>query len=187
MDILTAFGLSASAGLNAYIPLLVVSLLAKFTDLFQLSEPWNALESWWTIGILLLLSAVEFFADKIPAVNHINDLVQTLVRPTAGAILFAASTSVVSDLEPVLALILGLFVAGSVHAVKTVAVRPAVTATTGGAGNIPVSIAEDILSTVLSIVAAIMPVIIATIMVLLTALIVWWIWRRINATRAKSA
>jgi hypothetical protein len=187
MDILTAFGLSASAGLNAYIPLLVVSLLAKFTDLFQLSEPWNALESWWTIGILLLLSAVEFFADKIPAVNHINDLVQTLVRPTAGAILFAASTSVVSDLEPVLALILGLFVAGSVHAVKTVAVRPAVTATTGGAGNIPVSIAEDILSTVLSIVAAVMPVIIATIMVLLTALIVWWIWRRINATRAKSA
>jgi hypothetical protein len=186
MDILTAFGLSASAGLNAYIPLLVVSLLAKFTDLFQLSEPWNALESWWTIGVLLLLSVVEFFADKIPAVNHINDLVQTLVRPTAGAILFAASTSVVSDLEPILALVLGLFVAGSVHAVKTVAVRPAVTATTGGAGNIPVSIAEDILSTVLSIIAAVMPVIIATIMVLITALIIWWIWRRINATRVRS-
>jgi hypothetical protein len=185
MDILTAFGLSASAGLNAYIPLLVVSLLAKFTDLYQLSSPWDALESWWTIGVLVLLSAVEFFADKIPAVNHINDIVQTLVRPTAGAILFAASTSVVSDLQPVLALILGLFVAGSVHAFKTVAVRPVVTATTGGAGNIPVSVAEDILSTVLSIVAAVMPVIIATIMVLVTALIVWWIWRRINAGRAQ--
>ena len=185
MDILTAFGLSASAGLNAYIPLLVVSLLAKFTDLYTLSEPWNALESWWTIGILVMLSAVEFFADKIPAVNHVNDIVQTLVRPTAGAILFAASTSVVTDLQPVLALILGLFIAGSVHAVKTVAVRPAVTATTGGAGNVPVSIAEDILSTVLSITAAVMPVIIATIMVLITALIVWWIWRGINASRAK--
>ena len=185
MDIITAFGLSASAGLNAYIPLLVVSLLAKFTNLFTLSEPWNALESWWTIGILIFLSAVEFFADKIPAVNHVNDIVQTLVRPTAGAILFAASTSVVTDLQPVLALILGLFIAGSVHAVKTVAVRPAVTATTGGAGNVPVSIAEDILSTVLSIIAAIMPVIIATIMVLITTLIVWWIWRGINASRAK--
>ncbi len=187
MDILTAFGLSASAGLNAYIPLLVVALLAKFTNFIQLSSPWNALESWWTIGILVVLSAVEFFADKIPAVNHVNDLIQTLVRPTAGAILFAASTSVVTDLEPVLALILGLFVAGSVHAVKTVAVRPAVTATTGGAGNVPVSIAEDILSTVLSIIAAVMPVIIATIMVLVTALIIWWIWRRINANRAKNA
>jgi hypothetical protein len=185
MDILTAFGLSASAGLNAYIPLLVVSLLAKFTDLLQLSEPWNALESWWTIGILVLLSAIEFFADKMPAVNHVNDIIQTLIRPTAGAILFAASTSVVTDLQPVLAMILGLFVAGSVHAVKTIAVRPAVTATTGGAGNIPVSIAEDILSTILSIVAAVMPVIIATIMVLVSALIVWWIWRRINASRVK--
>lgn len=187
MDILTAFGLSASAGLNAYIPLLVVSLLAKFTDLFHLSEPWNALESWWTIGILILLSAVEFFADKVPAVNHVNDIIQTLIRPTAGAILFAASTSVVTDLQPVLAMILGLFIAGSVHAVKTVAVRPAVTATTGGVGNIPVSIAEDILSTILSIIAAVMPVIIATIMVLATALIVWWIWRRINASRARKA
>jgi len=185
MDILTAFGLSASAGLNAFIPLLVVSLLAKFTDLFQLSEPWNALESWWTIGILVLLSAVEFFADKVPAVNHINDIIQTLIRPTAGAILFAASTSVVTDLQPVLAMILGLFVAGSVHAGKTVAVRPAVTATTGGAGNIPVSIAEDILSTILSIIAAVMPVIIATIMVLVTALLVWWIWRRVNASRVR--
>jgi hypothetical protein len=185
MDILTAFGLSASAGLNAYIPLLVVALLARFTDLYQLAEPWNALESWWTIGILVVLVLVEFFADKIPAVNHINDIIQTLVRPTAGAILFAASTSVVSDLQPVLGLILGLFVAGSVHAVKTVAVRPAVTATTGGAGNVPVSVAEDIISTVLSVIAAVMPVIIATIMVLVTALIVWWIWRRINAGRMR--
>jgi len=185
MDILTAFGLSASAGLNAYIPLLVVALLAKFTNLFQLSEPWNALESWWMIGALCMLALVEFFADKIPAVNHINDLIQTLIRPTAGAILFAASTSLVSDLEPVLSLILGLFVAGSIHAVKTMAVRPAVTATTGGAGNVPVSIAEDIISTILSVIAAVMPVIIATILVLATALIVWWIWRRINANRVK--
>ena len=187
MDILTAFGLSASAGLNAYIPLLVVSLLAKFTDLYQLSEPWMALESWWTIGVLVLLAGVEFFADKVPAVNHINDIVQTFIRPTAGAVLFAASTSVVSDLQPVFALILGLFVAGSVHAVKTMAVRPAVTATTGGAANVPVSIAEDVVSTTLSVLAAVAPVIIATLMVLVTALIVWWIWRRINAGRPKNS
>jgi len=65
MDILAAFGLSASAGLNAYIPLLVVSLLGRFTNLIVLSEPWQALESWWIIGLLSLLSLVEFFADKI--------------------------------------------------------------------------------------------------------------------------
>ena len=53
--VLGAFGLSASAGLNAYIPLLVVSLLAKFTNLIELAEPWSALESWWVIGVLAVL------------------------------------------------------------------------------------------------------------------------------------
>ena len=87
--ILGAFGLSVSAGLNAYIPLLVVSLLAKFTDLIELAKPWDALESWWTIGVLAVLCLVEVFADKIPVVDHANDLIQTFIRPTAGAIVFA--------------------------------------------------------------------------------------------------
>ena len=186
MDIFTAFGLSASAGLNAYIPLLVVALLAKFTNLITLSSPWNTLESWWVIGVLFVLSLVEFFADKIPAVNHINDIIQTIIRPVAGAIVFAASAQIITDIHPVLAMIMGLVVAGGVHAVKSLAVRPAVTATTGGAGNVPVSILEDIISTLLSIVAAVMPVIIAVILVLVGALIVWWIWRRVNRQRASN-
>ena len=135
LNVLSAFGLSVSAGLNAYIPLLVVSLLAKFTDLIQLKSPWDALTSWWTIGILLFLSLIEFFADKIPAVNHINDAIQTIVRPTAGAIVFAASAHVITDIHPVLSLALGLLVAGGVHTVKAAAVRPAVTATTAGTGK----------------------------------------------------
>ncbi len=183
MEIFTAFGLSASAGLNAYIPLLVVALIARFTDLITLNPPWDTLTSWWVIGVLVVLSLVEFFADKVPAVNHINDIIQTLVRPAAGAIVFAASARVISDVHPVFAMILGLLVAGGVHAVKSVAVRPAVTATTGGAGNVPVSIAEDIISTVLSIVATVVPVVIAAVIVLVTAWIVWWLWRRANATR----
>lgn len=185
MDIFSAFGLSASAGLNAYIPLLVVALLGKFTNLITLSSPWDTLESWWVIGVLLVLSFVEFFADKIPAVNHVNDIIQTIIRPIAGAIVFAASAQIITDVHPILAMIMGLFVAGTVHAVKSLAVRPAVTATTGGAANVPVSIAEDVLSTILSIIAAIMPVLIAVILVLGSALIVWWIWRRINRERAR--
>lgn len=185
MDIFSAFGLSASAGLNAYIPLLVVALLGKFTNLITLGPPWDTLESWWVIGVLMILSLVEFFADKIPAVNHVNDIIQTIIRPIAGAIVFAASAQVITDVHPVLAMIMGLFVAGTVHAVKSLAVRPAVTATTGGVGNVPVSIAEDVLSTVLSIIAAILPVLIAVILVLGAALIVWLIWRRINRERAR--
>jgi hypothetical protein len=186
MDIFSAFGLSASAGLNAYIPLLVVALLGKYTNLIKLSQPWDTLESWWVIGVLVVLSVVEFFADKVPAVNHVNDAVQTLIRPVAGAIVFAASADIITDVHPVLSMILGLFVAGTVHAVKSLAVRPAVTATTGGAGNVPVSVAEDLLSTLLSIIAAVVPVLIAVILVLAAALIVWWIWRRINRERART-
>ncbi|MFN2302711.1 MAG: DUF4126 domain-containing protein, partial [Anaerolineales bacterium] len=115
MDILAAFGLSASAGLNAYIPLLIVSLLAKFTDLIVLSEPWKAMESWWVIGVLIFLSTIEFVTDKIPAVDHINNAIQTFIRPTAGAILFAASAQVVTDINPILSIIAGLLVAGTVH------------------------------------------------------------------------
>jgi hypothetical protein len=185
MDIFSAFGLSASAGLNAYIPLLVVALLSKFTHLITLKSPWNNLESWWVIGVLIVLSVVEFFADKVPAINHINDIIQTVIRPIAGAIVFAASAQILTDVHPVLALVMGLFVAGAVHTVKSLAIRPAVTATTGGVGNVPVSIAEDAISTILSILAAVAPVIIAVLLVLGGALIVWWIWRRINRERAR--
>jgi hypothetical protein len=185
MDIFTAFGLSASAGLNAYIPLLVVALLGKFTNLITLNSPWNTLESWWVIGVLVILSVVEFFADKVPAVNHVNDIIQTVIRPVAGAVVFAASAQIITDVHPILAMVMGLFVAGTVHAAKSLAVRPAVTATTGGVGNVPVSIAEDVISTIVSIIAAITPVLIAVLLVLGGALIVWWIWRRINRERAR--
>ena len=178
LGIFSAFGLSASAGLNAYIPLLVVAFLAKYTNLIHLSSPWDALTSWWAIGVLFFLSVIEFFADKIPAVNHINDIIQTVVRPTAGAILFAASAHLLTDVHPVVSIILGILVAGSVHAVKALAVRPVVTATTAGAGNVPVSILEDLTSTVVSVLSVVVPVIIACLLILLTAWIILVIWRR---------
>jgi len=181
--VLSAFGLSASAGLNAYVPLLIVVLMSRFTNWIELGETWEPLTSWWVIGALVILGLVEFFADKVPAVNHINDIVQTFIRPTAGAVLFAASTDVVTNIHPVVALIAGLIISGGVHAAKSAALRPAVTATTGGAGNIPVSIAEDVVATILSILAVIIPVLVAAIIILITAWIIWLLWRRSNRMR----
>lgn len=178
LGILSAFGLSASAGLNAYIPLLVVALLARFTHLIQLSSPWDVLSSGWIIALLVILSLIEFFADKVPAVNHVNDILQTFVRPTAGAILFAASANVLTEVNPILSLAAGLLIAGSIHAIKTAAVRPAVTAVSGGTANIPVSIAEDLVSTAVSIISVVVPAIIACLLILVTTWIVWLFWRR---------
>jgi uncharacterized membrane protein len=180
-NIVSAFGLSASAGLNAYIPLLVISLLAKYTDLIRLGKPWDAMTSWWVIGILIFLSIIEVLADKIPEVNHINDMVQSFVRPTAGAIVFAASASNITHVNTVLALIAGLFVAGSVSAVKSFVIRPAVTATTGGAANVPVSIAEDVASTTASILSVVIPVIAACLLILITAVVIIRLFRKKSA------
>jgi hypothetical protein len=178
--IFTAFGLSASAGLNAYIPLLLVGLLARYTNLITLNKPWDTLAHPWIILLLCILVIIEMLADKIPAVNHINDLIQTLIRPAAGAIAFAASANVVTNVSPVLALAAGLLVAGTVHVAKAGAIRPAVTATTAGVGNVPVSIAEDVVSTVVSLLSIIVPFLIGTLLIVMTAFLIYWIYRRSN-------
>src|SRR5512138_2590038 len=176
--IFTAFGLSASAGLNAYIPLLLVGLIAHYTDWIHLNAPWDTLSNPWIILLLCMLVIIEMIADKVPAVNHINDAIQTVIRPAAGAIAFAASAHVVTDVHPVLALAAGLLVAGTVHVAKAGAVRPMVTATTGGAGNVPVSIAEDVVSTVVSFLAILVALLVGTLLIVLAAFLIYWIYRR---------
>jgi type II secretory pathway component PulF len=101
-------------------------------------------------------------------------LIQTFFRPVAGAIAFAATAGVVTDIHPVLALTCGLLVAGGVHTVKSAIVRPAVTATTAGAGNTPVSILEDITATVVSFLSILIPILIVFIIILFVVLIVMW-------------
>lgn len=183
LGVFSAFGLSASAGVNAYIPLLVVGVIAHyFPDTLKLSQPWDLIANPWILILLGVLVIIEMLADKIPAVNHINDLVQTVVRPAAGAIVFAASAKVITDIHPVLALACGLLVAGSVHVAKAAVVRPIVSATTGGAANVPVSIAEDVAATGVSILAVILPAIMAALLIVFVVLFAWWLARRKEQT-----
>jgi hypothetical protein len=178
--IMTAFGLSASAGLNAYIPLLVVGVTAHYTDLIKLNPPFDVLANPWVLIVVGILLIIEMLADKIPAVNHINDIIQTGIRPAAGAIIFAASAHAITNVHPVIAILCGLLAAGSVHVVKSAAVRPVVTATTGGAANIPVSIAEDVVATTVSILSIVIPVMVIVFLVVFVALIIWWFWQRLQ-------
>lgn len=179
LGVFSAFGLSASAGLNAYIPLLVVGVIAHyFPRTLTLSQPFDLIANPWILILLGILVIIEMVADKVPSVNHINDLIQGFVRPAAGAIAFAASAKVVTDIHPLLALACGLLMAGGVHVVKAAAVRPAVTATTAGTENIPVSIAEDTLAFVASVFAILLPILMGSILVVLLALVLWWLWRR---------
>jgi len=173
-DIAGAMGLSTSAGLNAYLPLLVVALAARYTTLIQLNEPWDVMTSGWVIAVLVVLLLIEMTVDKIPVVDTINDSIQTIGRPLAGAVLFAASSGVVGDLHPVVAFSAGLIIAGGVHTVKTVA-RPAVTAATGGMGNWLVSFFEDVLSFITAVLALLVPLL---VLLLIIAVILYVVWGR---------
>ena len=178
LDLASAFGLSTSAGLNAYIPMLTLALLARFTPLVELEAPWDALTSWWVIGLLTVLLAVEELADKIPAVDTANDVVQTLARPTAGAILFAATTQRTIHLHPVLAFACGVLLAGGVHVVKAGA-RPALTAISAGTANPVVSTIEDAVSALTSLVSLLFPYLVVAWLALLILLVVLILrWRR---------
>jgi len=189
MDVLSgifsAFGLSASAGLNAYIPLLVVSLLGRYTSLINLSSPWDTLTNGWIIGLLVALSAIEFFADKAPIVNHLNDAIQTFVRPAAGAVAFAASTQVIDGINPVVALAAGLLIAGTVHVAKAGVMRPAVTSVSGGTANVAVGLVEDVAAISVSLIAVLIPVIIGIVFIPLLALVIWLLLRRANRNSAQ--
>ncbi|NDJ34952.1 MAG: DUF4126 domain-containing protein [Chloroflexi bacterium] len=185
VDVFAAFGLSASAGLNAYLSLLIVAVSAKL-NIITLEQPFDVMESWWVIGVLIVLTLIEIFVDKIPAADSLNDIIGTVVRPAAGAILFAASAGVVTELSPVLSIILGLLMAGSVHAVK-MTTRPVVTTTTAGIGNPVVSTAEDIVAGTTALLAVLLPGLVALVAVLGIVLFLAWRIRRLNRLERERA
>jgi len=134
------------------------------------------------IGALIVLLAIEIVVDKIPAADTVNDVIQTFIRPAAGAILFAASTNAV-NLHPAVAVILGLVLAFGVHAAKATA-RPVVTATTGGLGNAFVSVGEDIVATGVSLLAIIVPVVVGFLLAVVIVILAWRVLVRKRAAVA---
>ncbi len=185
---LTGMGLGAAAGLNAYIPFLVVALLARFTDLIDLPSGLAWMESWWAIGIGAILLLTEVTLDKIPAVDTLNDAVQTFIRPSMGGLMGAAAAganrldqSTWMQDNPWVTVVLGIVVAGLVHTGKA-ASRPVVNAGTLGAGAPVLSGIEDGASVGIALVAILLPVLIVLVLVLLAAALVWVIgaWRRLR-------
>jgi hypothetical protein len=192
-EVLTGMGLSASAGLNAWIPLMSVGLLARYTHLITLPPSWHWLSNGWTLAILAVLLAIEMVADKIPVVDHVNDVLHTVIRPTAGGLAFGAAsqseTVTVSDpgqffsSHQWIPMAAGALIALSVHGVKASA-RPVVNATTLGTGAPVVSLAEDVMSVAMSLVAIVAPILIVLFVVFIVLFFVW-VRRRLKRRRAE--
>jgi hypothetical protein len=160
VDVLSGLTLAAPAGLNAYIPLLAVALAERF-GWVHLREPFDGIGSWWVIAVIAVLLLVEVVADKVPAVDHVNDAIQTVVRPAAGGLL-AISASQQGTVQPLVLLVAGVLIAGGVHAVKATA-RPAVNVSTAGVGAPVVSTGEDILAVIGTVLALLVPVLAAVL------------------------
>ncbi len=173
------------AGLNAYIPLLAVALADRYTGLIQLAAPYDVISSPVVIAVIGILLGIELLADKIPIVDHVNDLIQSAIRPTAGAVLLMASTASVESINPIVAMILGLLVAGGIHTTKTT-FRPVVTATTAGVGNPIVSAFEDGFAIVVTVIALIAPILIAVVLIMVLSLVVILFRRRRRLRLARS-
>lgn len=193
---LTGTGLAASAGLNAYIPLLTMGLLARYTDLIDLPSGWQWLGNGWVVAILAVLLTVEVVADKVPVLDHVNDVVQTVVRPTAGGLAFGAGstseTVTVSDPSSFFSsndwvpVVTGVLIALGVHLLKSAA-RPVINATTAGFGAPVASTAEDATSVVVSLAAIILPVLVLAFLLGLVAFTVWFLRRRRDRRRERQA
>ncbi|MGH2535523.1 MAG: DUF4126 domain-containing protein [Thermomicrobiales bacterium] len=181
---LSGLGLSASAGLNAYIPLLVLALADRLSDKVTLDRPYDFLSSTPGIVIILLLLTVETVVDKIPGIDHVNDLINSAIRPAAGAILMMAATNEGVSLNPALAMVIGLLVAGGIHAGKALS-RPAITVSTGGIGNPVISMIEDAASAITAVVAVVLPLIVIAAIVAFGALL-YWAYRRIRRLRFRA-
>lgn len=168
---LTGAGLAAAAGLNAFIPFVLVGMLDRFTTLIDLPPGLDWISSWWAIGIGMALLVADVVFDKVPGVDHVSDLIQTAVRPLMGGVMFAAASGA-QQIEqsqwwrdnPWVGAVIGVALAGTVHAGKALS-RPVVNAGTLGVGAPFVSAAEDVTSVTVSIIAILLPILVVLVLV----------------------
>lgn len=202
MDFLTGTGLAASAGLNAYIPLLALGLLDRHTGLVNLGPGFNWLSNGWVLIILTVLLALELVADKIPAVDTINDMVQTLVRPTSGGIVFGSSAAsqfagvTIGGTETVtdpagfvesgswVPIVLGIVIALVFHLIKSLT-RPVVNTVSAGVGAPVVSTAEDITAILLTVAAILLPALVL-VLLLVAGVVIWRFTATLRRRKARA-
>lgn len=172
-SLLTSAGLGAGAGINSYATLLVFGLFARFQPQWFTDEVARFFASTPVLIVVGVLYAIEFVADKVPAVDHVWDVVHTFVRPVAGALAaWGAAAPGVPKGALVLAAVLGGGAALSTHAVKA-SVRVASTAATGGCGNPVLSVIEDLFAFVNAILVLLLP----GLVLVTVALLLLFFWR----------
>ena len=169
VDFGTPFGLAFASGLNAYLPMLAFALSVRWLHLYTLSPRFTFITQNWFIAALVILTLLDFVADKIPLIDHLWNVIHTVVRPIAGAVIAVVASShalsapavtishpgseaasVALSVIPVTGVgLLAILVIGGVlaalsHMIKS-STRFVSTITTAGFLNIGLSVVEDVL------------------------------------------
>jgi hypothetical protein len=177
-----AFGLAGASGLNASLPLLIISALAR-AGLVHLGQPFDALGSDVAFYGILALAVVEFVADKVPVLDSAGHAIMAPVAGASGAIVFASQTGTIQHVDPGLVVVLSLLVGGgtatAVHLTRAT-VRPVLNL--GLLGPVA-STVEDAAAAVLSVVALLAPALVPVVVVL----VIWLVVATRRRRRAQSA
>jgi hypothetical protein len=160
MELIALLGRTAAfsfaAGVNLYATVAIIGLASRF-DWVSLPPQFDVFDSNLVIGVAVVLYLVEFFADKVPYVDTVWDVVHTAIRPLGGAFMAVASVGDASPAAQGLAALLGGTLAAGSHLTKA-GTRAAANVSPEPFSNWALSLAEDGLVVGLGILALTYPV-----------------------------
>jgi len=155
-SLLSGVGAASNAGLNSTLALIILALADRLTTRIDLASPYSWISSTAGIVVILLLMPIELIADKLPGIDALSDRVHTVIRPLVGGFIAMAIASQPGGINVWVAGVLGLAVAAGVHWYKMKS-RPVVTAASNGVANPFLSIAEDLVVIVGTVVSIFVP------------------------------
>jgi len=167
-----ALGSAWTSGINLYATVTVLGLLQKF-GATKLPGGLDSLDNWWIIGIAGGLYLVEFFADKIPYVDSVWDVIHTFIRVPAGAVVAYAATNQLDPSVYIPAALVGGGLALGSHGTKT-ALRVGANLSPEPVSNWVLSIVEDVIAFIGSLLAVFAPVIIMSILAVFVIAFLWF-------------
>ena len=176
-----ALGTAWTSGINLYATVTILGLLQKF-NLTHLPGGLDVLDNWWIIGIGAFLYAIEFFADKIPYVDSVWDVVHTFIRVPAGALMAYAATNQTDASVMTIAALLGGGLALSSHGTKA-AVRATANLSPEPVSNWILSIVEDIIAFIGTFVAVFAPFLIVIVLIIFGIFFLWFAPKVVRALK----
>lgn len=176
-----ALGTAWTSGINLYATVSVLGLLQKFSAI-ELPGGLEVLDNWWIIGIAGGLYLVEFVADKVPYVDSVWDVIHTFIRVPAGAVMAYAATAETNSTVMIVATLFGGGLALSSHGTKA-ALRAGANLSPEPVSNWTLSIVEDIIAVVGTVLAVIAPFLIAIILIIFTIFFLWFAPKVFRAIR----